>query len=193
MIRKLVFFVPALALAAFAADYNIDGAHSAASFTVRHLMISNVKGEIKKVEGKVSYDGKNPAATTVEATLDLNTINTGEVARDTHLKSPDFFDAAKFPTMSFKSTAAKQVADGLEVTGDLTIHGVTKQVVLHVTGISAEIKDPYGMLRRGATATTVINRQDFGVKWNKTLDSGGVAVGDEVTITLDIEAARKAN
>jgi polyisoprenoid-binding protein YceI len=192
MIRQLAIFAAALAVPAFAADYSIDGAHSAASFSVRHLMVSNVRGEIKKIAGKVAFDDANPAATVVEATLDINTINTGEPDRDKHLKTPDFFDAAQFPSIEFKSKSAKKVKDGIDVTGDLTIHGVTKSVVLHVTGITKEVKDPWGMLRRGATATTTINRQDFGVKWNKNLDGGGMVLGDEVSITLDVEATRKA-
>jgi polyisoprenoid-binding protein YceI len=191
MIRTLVFTLAALAVPALAADYSIDSAHSSAQFSVRHLMVSNVRGEFTKVTGTVSYDDAKPEAIVVNASIDVNTVNTREPQRDTHLKSADFFDAAKYPTITFKSTGAKKVSGGLEVRGDLTIHGVTKSVVLHVTELSGEMKDPWGMQRRGATATTMINRQEFGVKWNNTLDSGGVAVGDEVTITLDIEAARK--
>jgi polyisoprenoid-binding protein YceI len=192
MIRQLAFFASVLALPALAADYSIDSAHSAAQFSVRHMMVSNVRGEFKKVTGKVVFDEVHPAATVVEASIDISTVNTGEPDRDKHLKSADFFDATQFPAMTFKSTSAKKTRDGIDVTGDLTIHGVTKTVILHVTGITQEVKDPWGMLRRGATATTVINRQDFGVKWNKSLDGGGVVVGDEVTITIDVEAARKA-
>ncbi len=191
MIRTYALLLSALALPALAADYSIDSAHTAAQFSVRHLMVSNVRGEFKKVAGKVVYDEANPSATVVEATIDVSTVNTGEPARDTHLKSPDFFDLARFPTMTFVSKSATKTAQGIDVSGDLTLHGVTKPVLLHVSGITPEVKDPWGMLRRGATATTVINRQDFGVLWNKNLDGGGVVVGDEVTITIDIEAARK--
>lgn len=191
MIRTYALLLSALAIPALAADYNIDSAHTAAQFSVRHLMVSNVRGSFKKVAGKVVFDEANPSATVVQATIDVSTVDTGEPARDTHLKSPDFFDLAKFPTMTFVSRSASRTGQGLDVSGDLTLHGVTKPVVLHVSGMTPEIKDPWGMLRRGATATTVINRQDFGLVWNKNLDGGGVVVGDEVTITLDIEAARK--
>ena len=191
MIRKIALLLSALALPALAAEYSIEPAHSAAQFSVRHLMVSNVKGEFKKLCGKVVYDEANPAATVVEATLDVSTINTGEPARDKHLKSADFFDLDKYPTMSFVSTSARQTSQGIDVSGNLTIHGVTKAVVLHVSDISKEIKDPMGLLRRGATATTVVNRHDFGMVWNKNLDGGGVVVGEEVNITIDIEVVRK--
>jgi len=191
MIRTYALLLSALAIPALAAHYNIDSAHPAAQFSVRHLMVSNVRGSFKKVAGKVVFAEANPSATVVQATIDVSTVDTGEPARDTHLKSPDFFDLAKYPTMTFVSRSASRTGQGLDVSGDLTLHGVTKPVVLHVSGMTPEIKDPWGMLRRGATATTVINRQDFGLVWNKNLDGGGVVVGDEVTITLDIEAARK--
>jgi polyisoprenoid-binding protein YceI len=191
MVRNFAIVLAALALPALAADYSIDSAHSAAQFSVRHLMVSNVRGEFSKLTGKVVYDDAKPAATTVEASVDVSTVSTREPQRDTHLKSPDFFDAAKYPSFTFKSTSVKKTAQGLDVTGELTIHGVSKTVVLHVTGITKEIKDPFGLQRRGATATTVINRKDFGMTWNKNLDGGGVVVGDEVTITLDIEVTRK--
>jgi polyisoprenoid-binding protein YceI len=190
-VRNIAFVLAALAIPALAADYSIDPMHSAAQFSVRHLMVSNVRGEFGKITGKIVYDDATPLATTVEASVDVSTVTTREPQRDTHLKSPDFFDVAKYPTFAFKSTSVKKTAEGLDVAGDLTIHGVTKPAVLHVSGITKEIKDPFGMLRRGATATTVINRQDFGVTWNKSLDGGGVVVGDEVTITLDVEVTRK--
>ena len=191
MVRNIAFALAALALPSLAEDYSIDSMHSAAQFSVRHLMVSNVRGEFSKVTGKVVYDDAKPTATTVEASIDVATISTREAQRDTHLKSPDFFDVAKYPEFTFKSSSVKKTSQGLDVTGDLTIHGVTKPVILHVSGITKEIKDPFGMLRRGATATTVINRKDFGMVWNKTLDGGGVMVGDDVTITLDIEVTRK--
>ncbi len=191
MIRKIALLLSALTLPALAAEYSVEPAHSAAQFSVRHLMVSNVKGEFKKLSGKVVYDEANPQATVVDATIDVSTINTGEPARDKHLKSADFFDLDKYATISFVSTGARQTSQGIDVSGNLTIHGVTKPVVLHVSDISKEIKDPMGMLRRGATATTVVNRQDFGVVWNKNMDGGGVVVGDEVNITIDIEVVRK--
>jgi polyisoprenoid-binding protein YceI len=191
MVRNFAIVLAALALPVLAADYSIDSAHSAAQFSVRHLMVSNVRGEFGKLTGKVVYDDARPTATTVEASVDVSTVSTREPQRDTHLKSPDFFDVAQYPSFTFKSTSVKKTAQGLDVTGELTIHGVSKPVVLHVSGITKEIKDPFGLLRRGATATTVINRKDFGMTWNKNLDGGGVVVGDEVTITLDIEVTRK--
>ena len=191
MVRNFAIVLAALALPVLAADYSIDSAHSAAQFSVRHLMVSNVRGEFSKLTGKVVYDDARPTATTVEASVDVSTVSTREPQRDTHLKSPDFFDVAQYPSFTFKSTSVKKTPQGLDVSGELTIHGVSKPVVLHVSGITKEIKDPFGLLRRGATATTVINRKDFGMTWNKNLDGGGVVVGDEVTITLDIEVTRK--
>src|ERR1035438_4842193 len=192
MIRTYALLLSALALPALAADYDIDSAHSAAQFSVRHLMVSNVRGSFKKVTGKVVFDEANPSSTVVQASIDVSTVDTGEAARDTHLKSPDFFDLAKFPTMTFVSKSASKTSQGIDLSAHLTLHGVTKPVVLHVSDITKEIKAPRGMLRVGATATTVINRQDFGMVWNHNLDGGGVVVGNDVTITIDIEVARKA-
>jgi len=140
----------------------------------------------------VDYDDKNPAAIRIEAVIDAASINTGEPKRDEHLKSPDFFDVAKFPNITFRSKSARKTAGGLAVTGDLTIHGVTREVVLNVEGPTPEVKDPWGNIRRGATATTKINRKDFGLTWNAVLETGGVVVGDEVSITIDVEAVRAA-
>lgn len=176
--------------ALLAADYQIDSAHSKADFTVKHLMVSNVRGEFSKVTGTVSYDEKNPAAIRIDATIDASTVNTNEPKRDDHLRSADFFDVAKYPTIAFKSKSAKKVSGGLAVTGDLTIHGVTRQVVLTLEGPSQEVKDPWNLLRRGASATTTISRAAFGLTWNKALETGGVVVGDEVKITIDVEATR---
>jgi polyisoprenoid-binding protein YceI len=183
----------AAAPAALAQSYTIDGAHSKAQFSVRHMMVSNVRGEFTKMKGSVVYDEKNPAAIKIDATIDAASINTGEPKRDEHLKSPDFFDAAKYPTITFRSKSARKTANGLAVTGDLTIHGVTKEVVLQVEGPSPEVRDPWGNLRRGATATTKINRKDFGLTWNAALETGGVVVGEEVSITIDVEAMRPAD
>ncbi|MEJ5368742.1 MAG: YceI family protein [Bryobacteraceae bacterium] len=195
MMRRKTLLTLALALAAapalVAETYTIDGSHSKAQFSVRHLMVSNVRGEFSKITGKIEYDEKKPEAIQIEATIDVNSINTGEPKRDAHLKSPDFFDVARFPTMTFRSKSARKTADGLAVTGDLTIHGVTKEVVLQVEGPTPEIRDPWGNLRRGATATTKINRRDFGLTWNAALETGGVVVGEEVSITIDVEAVRQ--
>lgn len=176
-----------------AATYDIDSSHSVASFTVRHLMVSNVRGEFAKTTGTVVYDEKDPTKSTVEATVDVSTINTRDPKRDGHLKSPDFFDAEKFPTITFKSTKVEKAGQGkLKVTGNLTMHGVTKPVTLDVEGPSGEVKDPWGNTKVGASATTKINRNDFGVKWNAPVPTGGVVVGEEVTINLEVELLKKA-
>lgn len=174
-----------------AVEYQIDPVHSSAHFSVRHLMVSNVRGEFAKVTGKVVYDPKNLKASSVEATIDTTSINTHEPKRDDHLKSPDFFDVAKFPTLTFKSKRVEKGGKGkLRVTGDLTIRGVTREVVLDVEGPMPEVKMGPN-LKSGASASTTVNRKDFGLVWNRALESGGVVVGDEVKITLEIEMGRK--
>ncbi len=168
--------------------WNIDPAHSNAQFSVRHMMISNVRGEFTKVSGKAQFDQHNSSGGfSVEAVIDVNTINTREPDRDKHLKSPDFFDAEKYPTITFKSTGAENSPDGLKLTGDLTIHGVTREVTLDVEGPTPPTKDPWGNTRIGASATTKINRKDFGLTWNQALETGGILVGEEVKITIDVE------
>lgn len=182
----------ALPALAFASTWTIDPDHSNVGFKVRHLMVSNVKGNFDKHTGTVEIDDKEITKSKVEVTIDTNSINTNVKKRDEHLRSADFFDVAKFPTMTFVSKkVAKAGNDKLKVTGDLTLHGVTKQVVLDVEGPSKESKDPWGNIRKGATATTKINRKDFGLVWNAALETGGVAVGDEITITLEIEMIKK--
>jgi polyisoprenoid-binding protein YceI len=177
----------------YASDWKIDPAHSTASFSVRHMMISNVNGQFSKVTGTVEYDAKSPKNTKIDATIDATTVNTNESSRDKHLKGPDFFDVEKFPTMTFKSKKIVSASKGkMKVLGDLTLHGVTKEVTLNVVGPSAEIKDPRGQIRIGAAASAVINRKDFGITYNKTLDNGGVAVGEQVPITIDIELSKQA-
>ncbi|HIJ95633.1 MAG TPA: polyisoprenoid-binding protein [Desulfuromonadales bacterium] len=184
----------ALALPTFAsaATWTIDPDHSNIGFKVRHLMVSNVKGSFEKHTGTVEIDDKDITKSKVEVSIDTNSINTNVQKRDEHLRSADFFDVAKYPTMTFVSkkvaTAGK---DKLKVTGDLTLHGITRQVVLDVEGPTKESKDPWGNIRKGATATTKINRKDFGLVWNKALETGGVAVGEEITITLEIEMIKK--
>ena len=167
--------------------WKIDPAHSNAQFSVRHLMISNVKGEFTRVSGQVLLDPSKPESLSAEATIDVSTINTREPDRDTHLKSPDFFDVAKYPTLTFKSKGAVAGPDGLKITGDLTIHGTTREVTLEVDGPTPPLKDPWGNTRIGASASTKINRKDFGLVWNQALETGGVLVGDEIRINLDVE------
>jgi len=172
--------------------WQIDPNHTNVEFTVRHLMISNVKGQFEKTTGTITTDPANPAASSIDATIDASSVNTRVAMRDDDLKSPDFLDVAKYPTITFKST--KVEADGpgkWNVTGDLTLHGVTKPVVLAVEATGTPIKDPMGSTRAGASATTKINRKDFGLTWNKTLEAGGVVVGDEVAISIDLEAIKK--
>jgi polyisoprenoid-binding protein YceI len=188
---KHILLAIAALLPAFAQTYAIDTAHSSAQFSVRHLMVSNVKGEFSKMTGSITWDEANPAAISIDATIDVNTISTREPKRDEHLRSADFFDAAKYPSITFKSTKSWKSGSKWMVAGNLTLHGVTKPVTLTLDGPTAEMKDPWGMLRRGATATTTINRKEFGLGWNKALETGGVMVGEEVQITLDIAATRK--
>jgi polyisoprenoid-binding protein YceI len=171
-----------------AQTWTIDQAHSAANFAVRHLMVSTVRGDMGKITGTVNFDPKQPAAGSIEASIDVAGIDTREPGRDTHLKSADFFDVANFPTMTFKSRKIDAAAGGgYKVVGDLTLRGVTKEVVLDVEPLRPAIKDQRGATRTGTTATTRINRQDFGVKWSRALDGGGVVVSDEVSITIDVE------
>lgn len=172
--------------------YQIDPQHSAAQFKVRHMMIANVKGEFDKVSGTVDFDPANLAAAKIDAVIDVASVSTRETDRDNHLKSADFFDVAKFPQITFKSTSVAKGGDGYKVDGDLTIHGVTKPVTLAVESVSDEIKDAWGFMRRGLEATTEIDRRDFGLVFNIPMDGGGVAVGHKVHITLDVEITRKA-
>src|ERR1039457_6215688 len=180
-----------LPVLAAAATWNIDPDHSNISFKVKHLMVSNVKGNFDKHTGTVEINDKDITKSKVQVTIDTNSINTSVQKRDEHLRSADFFDVAKYPTMTFVSKeVAKAGNDKLKVTGDLTIHGITKEVVLDVDPISNESKDPWGSIRRGTSASTKINRKDFGLVWNKALETGGVVVGDEITINLEIEMVK---
>jgi polyisoprenoid-binding protein YceI len=168
--------------------WNVDPIHSVAEFKVKHMMISNVKGQFTGVSGVLSLDEANLTKSHVEATIDAASINTRDAQRDGHLKSPDFFDVEKFPTLSFKSTRVENTGGGeLAVAGDLTIHGVTRNVVFTVEGPTPATKDPWGNTRVGLSATTKINRKDFGLIWNTALETGGILVGDDVTLTLDVE------
>lgn len=177
---------------ASAPRYTLDPAHSSAQFSVRHMMISNVKGEFGRISGTIVYNPNDLKGSKIEAAIDVTSINTREPDRDAHLKSPDFLDAAQFPNMTFHSTDIRRAGDGLEVRGALAIRGVAREVVLHVEDLPNEMKDPWGNLRIGASATTKLNRKDWGLEWNQVLETGGVMVGNEVKITLDLEAIRSA-
>jgi len=186
MSRFVFFVVAALAMAASAAaqagTWQIDPNHSAAQFSVRHLGVSTVRGAFTKVSGSATYDPSDPSKTTLDATIDATSVDTRVEMRDKDIRSPHFLDVEKYPTIMFHSKQAKSAGSGkLQVTGDLTIHGVTKEVVLDVDGPSAAIKDPWGNQRIGASGSTKITRQDFGVN-----GAPGV-VGDEITITIDTE------
>ncbi len=184
--------VLSLPASAGTSTWQIDPNHSAAQFAVRHLGISTVRGAFTKVSGTVQFDDKDISKSSVEVTIDAASVDTRVPDRDKDLRSDHFFEVEKYPTLTFKSTKVEQVEAGkLKVTGDLTIHGVTKQVVLDVEGPTSPVKDPWGNQRVAANATTKINRQDFGVKWNAKMDNGGWVVGDDVTITIDVEMLQK--
>lgn len=195
MKRLLLFILTAALLAplnVMAATYTLDPAHTTIGFKVKHLMITNVKGVFEKFSGTVAIDEKDITKSKVNVTVEMASINTNIAKRDEHLRSADFFDVAKHPQMTFASTKVERSAgDMLKVSGNLTIKGVTKPVVLLVEGPTGEIKSPTGDARRGASATATVNRHDYGVSWNKKLDGGGFVVGDDVHITIDAEMARQ--
>ncbi|HEX4769939.1 MAG TPA: YceI family protein [Bryobacteraceae bacterium] len=171
--------------------YEIDPAHSHVSFSIRHLMISNVRGVFSGAKGTIVFDPQNPADSSIEVEIDVNTISTHDTKRDEHLKSGDFFDAAKYSTMTFKSKKIEKTGDDeYKVTGDLTIHGVTKEVTFEISDVSPETTDPWGNIRVGATAKGKINRKDFGLEWNAPMETGGVLVGNDVKIEMDIQAVK---
>lgn len=189
IVLTLFFTFPALSQAA---TWQIDPDHSSFQFKVRHLMVSNVKGDFTKVKGAVTMDDKDVSNLNVQLVIDAASVNTGHAKRDEHLRAADFFDVAKYPTITFVSKKViKAGPDRLQVIGDLTLHGVTKEITVEVEGPTSEIKDPWGNFRRGATATTKINRKDFGLTWNRVLETGGVVVGEDVDIFIEIELIKK--
>jgi len=172
--------------------FDIDSSHTSAQFAVKHLVVSTVRGALGQVSGTLQFDASDPAKSTVEATIDTRGVNTNDAKRDEHLRGPDFLDTERYPTVTFKSKSAERTSDGkYKVTGDLTLKGVTKEVVLEVEGATTPIKDPFGNIKLGGVARTKINRQDFGVSWSRTLDGGGLVVGDEVDIVIDIEVNQR--
>lgn len=174
------------------ATWEIDPSHSSAQFSVRHMAVSNVRGELGKVTGTVTVDDQNITKSMVEATIDATGIDTRDAKRDEHLKGPDFLDTTKNPNITFKSTSVKKAGPGkLKVTGLLTIRGITKETTLDVVGPSKPIQDPWGNQRSGASATTKLKRQDFGITWNLPLGAGSLTVGDDVNVTLELEFVQK--
>lgn len=167
--------------------YQIDPSHSSATFSIKHMMIAKVHGGFEKMSGKLVYDQSSPAKSDIEVNIETASINTREAARDTHLKSADFFDVEKYPTITFKSSLMEKASGGVKVVGDLTIHGVTKQVTLDMESPTDEVKDPWGNMRIAVAGSTKIKRKDFGLTWNAALEAGGVLVGDDVNITLDVQ------
>ncbi len=174
----------------YAADYVIDPSHSSIGFKVKHLAISSVPGKFGEFKGAFSFDPQNVAGSKADAEISAASVNTGEAKRDDHLRSGEFFDTAQFPTISFKTTKVEKISDTeFKAHGDLAIHGVTRPVVLDVT-YGGSATDPWGKERAAFFATTSINRKEFGLTWNKVLETGGLVVGDEVAITLEIEGVK---
>ena len=168
--------------------WKLDPAHSSAEFKVKHMMISNVKGSFSGLSGTLTENPSEPTRSSVEASVDIATLTTGDAQRDAHLKSADFFEVEKYPRMTFKSTSVERKGEAeYRVTGDLNLHGVTRPVTFAVEGPSAPNKDPWGNTRIGLSATTKINRKDFGLNWNAALETGGILVGEDVQISLDVQ------
>ena len=172
--------------------YLIDPSHSSVNFSIKHMMIAKVHGGFEKLSGKLQYDPKNPGATVVEATIETASINTREAQRDAHLKSAEFFDVENYPTINFISRRVVGNKGNLKMVGDLTIHGVTQSVTLDVEQPSEEMKDPWGNVKLGFSGSTKIKRRDFGLTWNAALEAGGLLVGDDVTINLDVQFVKQA-
>ncbi len=191
MLRKsytaLLTVVFAFTSLSIASTWDLDKAHSSIEFKIKHLMITNVRGSFDSFTGHVDYDENDVTKSKVEVTIDVASINTGNQQRDDHLRSADFFDVEKYPKMTFVSKKIHKADGGLKVTGDLTLHGVTKEVILNVEGPTAPVKGPMGNMRMGATATTKIDRRDFGLTWSKALETGGLVVDNKVMITLEVE------
>jgi len=172
--------------------WNIDPAHSTAEFSVRHLMITNVKGRFGALSGTVELDPEHPETSKVDVTIDATSIDTSNEKRDAHLKSPDFFDVEKFPSLTFKSTKVSRTDAGFEVVGDLTMHGITNELTLEVEEVSSPSKDPWGNTRVGTSARARINRKDWGLNWNAALETGGVLVGEQVKISIEVSLVAAA-
>jgi polyisoprenoid-binding protein YceI len=191
LVMGLAAFVVVYANAALAADeYNIDPAHSSVEFAVKHMVISTVKGTFADVSGVIMYDAKDVTKSTVDVVIKAASVNTNNQKRDDHLRSPDFFDAAKYPDITFKSTKIEKSKDGLVMTGTLTIRGVSKEVSMPLQ-LTDTMTDPWGSVRFGAEAGLEINRQDYGVSWNNVMDNGGLVVSDNVKIAINVELVKE--
>jgi len=189
MITVLALGIPVLG---HGATWQMDPDHSSFQFKIRHLTVSNVRGDFSKATGVVTMDDKDITNMRVEVTIVAASVNTGHAKRDEHLRGPDFFDVTKYPTITFVSKKVmKADTNRLKVIGDLTIHGTTREITVDVEGPTPEVKDPWGGIRRGATATTRINRRDFGMTWNKVLDPGGLLVGEDLDIYVEVELVKK--
>jgi polyisoprenoid-binding protein YceI len=188
LLISLFSFFP---MVASAATWEIDPVHTTFQFSVRHMMVSNVKGVFHKFSGTFEIDDNDLTKTKASAIIDAASIDTGIDKRDEDLRSPNFFDVAKYPNMTFVSRKVEKVGSNYKMIGNLTIHGVTREVILDMEGLDTVIKDPWGNMRRGATFTTKINRKDFGLTYNKLLETGGLVVGDEVKINVEVELTRK--
>ncbi len=176
-----------------AAIWEIDPARSRVQFTIRHMVLSDVPGEFKRLNGAVDWDPQSPAQAKIDVTIEAASVDTRNAKRDAHLRSSDFFEVEKHPNITFRSTRVEPAGNGkLRITGDLTIRGVTRSVTLAVDGPQPEVTDPQGRVRVGATATTRINRKDFGLLWNRPFDAGGLVLADEVSIRLTVELVRKS-
>jgi polyisoprenoid-binding protein YceI len=189
LLRSLaITILVAAGVSAEVITFQIDGPHSSANFAVKHMMVTTVRGNMGRITGTVAFDPAKPTEAKVEATVDVKGVNTNDAKRDAHLRSADFFEVEKYPTMTFVSKSITAAGPGkLKMAGDLTIKGVTKQVVFDVEGPAPPVKLPNGLLKSGASATTTINRKDFGVNYSRLMDNGGLVVADEVTITIDVE------
>jgi polyisoprenoid-binding protein YceI len=198
MTRAVRFFVAVLTLGlslvapATAETWVVDTAHTVSGFTVKHMMIANVTGVFEVTKGTIEYKPGEPGSVKADITIEAKSVNTRITRRDDDLRSDNFFSAEKFPTLVFRSKRVQNVrADGFDLVGDLTIRDVTREVVLKVDGPTAPIRDPQGNRRVGANASTTINRKDFGITWHRAIEAGGVVVGDEVKINIDVEAIEK--
>jgi len=177
-----------VSLSSAPSEWVIDSAHTGVHFSVRHMMVSTVRGEFQKVSGTVQLDEQDLTRSTVNVEIDASSIHTRDEKRDGHLKSPDFFDVAQFPKLTFKSTRIEKAGDGgLKVTGDLTLRGVTRPIVLEVDPVGPAVKNPWGQWVRGVSATAKLNRKDFGLNWNQALEAGGILVGEEVKLHIEAE------